>query len=67
MKIARSLQPLLLAATLLLAADVVAGQGTAADYRRALALPDAYEGLVTNVVDNVEWVGNDRFTFRRSV
>jgi dipeptidyl aminopeptidase/acylaminoacyl peptidase len=46
----------------------VSAQVTRADYVRAASLSARYDGLVTGVVDQVQWVGDTRqFVFRRSV
>jgi dipeptidyl aminopeptidase/acylaminoacyl peptidase len=59
----------LAAATVLGAAptfSAVCAQGTIDDYRRALTLEARYAGLVVNVADNVRWIDDSRFSFRRS-
>jgi dipeptidyl aminopeptidase/acylaminoacyl peptidase len=54
---------------LAVAAPLVAhAQGTAEDYRRALALRERYDGLTVNVPDPATWIeSTSRFWYRRSV
>src|SRR5947209_12051425 len=43
-------------------------QGTPADYQRAAALREKYEGAAANVVDPVGWIDKtNRFWYRKSV
>lgn len=64
----RPLETVSLGLLLLLAPLPALAQGTVEDYRRALSLSDRFDGLVTNVADNAEWIGeSSELTFRRSV
>ncbi len=43
-------------------------QGTVSDYQRAMTLRDRYQGIATDVPDQVQWVRNtNRFWYRKSV
>jgi dipeptidyl aminopeptidase/acylaminoacyl peptidase len=51
-----------------LSPDHAAGQGTVADYERAMTLRDAYQNLAVNVPEPPTWIARtSRFWYRRSV
>jgi hypothetical protein len=63
----KRLAVLTVTASVLLPVSAV-GQGTIADYQRAMALRSRYDGLALNVVDERQWIRNtDRFWYRRTV
>ena len=48
--------------------DTAAGQGTVADYERAMTLRDTYQNLAVNVPEQPTWIARtSRFWYRRSV
>jgi dipeptidyl aminopeptidase/acylaminoacyl peptidase len=47
---------------------IAVAQGTEADYERADSLPKKYEGLVVNIAERANWIGDtNRFWYRKSV
>ena len=57
-----------LVCSLLLIPSIVRAQVTAADYERAQALRNKYQGVAVNVVDRANWIaGTTRFWYRKSV
>ena len=45
-----------------------AAQGTVADYQRAMAMRERYQGLALNVAESATWIQKShRFWYRRSV
>src|SRR5436190_101445 len=62
------LRPLSIVIGLIVHAHVAQAQGTVADYARAIALRDRYQGLAVNVPEQVQWIRNtNRFWYRKSV
>ena len=48
--------------------DIVRAQGTVADYQRAIALRERYQGAAVDVPDQVQWIrSTNRFWYRKSV
>ena len=46
----------------------LAGQGTAADYRRSAEIQTRFESLAVDVIGEVQWIGeSNRFWYRKSV
>ncbi len=63
-----ALRSALLCAGLLLSPTVLAGQGTAADYRRADSLRSRFQGRVVNVAEGPVWLpASTKLVYRKSV
>ena len=63
-----ALRSTLLCACLLLSPSILAGQGTAADYRRADSLRSRFQGRVLNVAEQPVWLpASTKLVYRRSV
>jgi dipeptidyl aminopeptidase/acylaminoacyl peptidase len=57
-----------LALILLALPALAAGQGTPADYQRAMSLRDKYQPLALDIVGQVSWIGSShRFWYRKTV
>jgi dipeptidyl aminopeptidase/acylaminoacyl peptidase len=68
MKISPRAVRTVLAVSLMVCAAQASGQGTLADYRRAAGLNAQLNGLVVNVAETPNWVGeSNRFWYRKSV